>query len=88
MLNEGADVNQADDMCNTALMYAAKANHPHCCNELLLREADVTMVNLNDDTAFSLAVDNGSTLGRCWCGVASFDGGFMFQRKRSSRTIY
>lgn len=44
-------------------MYAAKGNHPHCCNELLLREADVTMSNLNDDTAYTLAVDNKSTLG-------------------------
>lgn len=44
-------------------MYAAKGNHPHCCNELLLRDADVTLVNLNDDTAFNLAVDNHSNLG-------------------------
>lgn len=53
-------------VCNTALMYAAKANHPHCCNELLLRDADVTMVNLNDDTAFNLAVDHKSNLGECF----------------------
>lgn len=45
-------------------MYAAKGNHPHCCNELLLRDADVTMVNLNDDTAYNLAVDNHSNLGK------------------------
>lgn len=44
-------------------MYAAKGNHPHCCNELLLRDADVTLINLNDDTAFNLAVDNNSNLG-------------------------
>lgn len=44
-------------------MYAARGNHPHCCNELLLRDADVTMVNLNDDTAFNLSVDCNSTLG-------------------------
>lgn len=44
-------------------MYAARGNHPHCCNELLLRDADVTMTNLNDDTAFSLAVNNKSLLG-------------------------
>lgn len=44
-------------------MFAAKGNHPHCCNELLLRNADVTMTNLNDDTAYSLAVDNNSNLG-------------------------
>lgn len=45
-------------------MYAARGNHPHCCNELLLRDADVTMVNLNDDTAFTLAVDNKGNLGK------------------------
>lgn len=45
-------------------MYAARGNHPHCCNELLLRDADVTMVNLNDDTAYNLAVDCNSTLGK------------------------
>lgn len=49
---------------NSALMYAAFGNHPHCCNELLLRGADVTITNLNDDTAFSLACDNNSSLGK------------------------
>lgn len=49
---------------NTALMYAAYGNHPHCCNELLLRGADVTATNMFDDTAFSLACDNNSNLGK------------------------
>lgn len=48
---------------NSALMYAAYGNHPHCCNELLLRGADVTITNMNDDTAFSLACENNSNLG-------------------------
>lgn len=50
-------------MGNTALMYAANGNHPHSCNELLLNGADVTVENLNDQTAFSLAVKNESSLG-------------------------
>lgn len=45
-------------------MYAAYGNHPHCCNELLLRGADVTATNMFDDTAFSLACDNNSNLGK------------------------
>ncbi|PSN47035.1 hypothetical protein C0J52_09820 [Blattella germanica] len=47
---------------NTALMYAAHGDHPHCTNELLLRGADITMNNLNDDTAFGIAVKRGSKL--------------------------
>ena len=45
-------------------MYAAHGDHPHCTNELLLRGADVTMVNLNGDTAFGIAVKRGSKLGK------------------------
>lgn len=51
-------------MCNTALMYAAKGNHPHTCHELLARGADFSPVNLNDDTALTIAIENGSTLGK------------------------
>lgn len=50
-------------MCNTALMYAARGNHPHTCQELLSHGADFSFVNLNDDTAHVIAVDNSSTLG-------------------------
>ncbi|KAG8235057.1 hypothetical protein J437_LFUL014560 [Ladona fulva] len=50
------------DNGNTALMYAAYGDHPHCVNELLLRGADLTMVNLNGDTAFGVAVGRGSKL--------------------------
>lgn len=45
-------------------MYAAKGNHPHTCNELLAKGADFSLVNLNDDTALTIAIENGSTLGR------------------------
>ncbi|KAJ4434955.1 hypothetical protein ANN_23527 [Periplaneta americana] len=64
LLSEGAAVNHSDEVGNTALMYAAHGDHPHCTNELLLRGADITMVNLNDDTAFGIAVKRGSKLGR------------------------
>lgn len=62
LLNEGALVNQLDHVRNTALMYAAYGNHPHCCNELLLRGADLTISNMYDETAYSLACDNNSNL--------------------------
>lgn len=44
-------------------MYAAKGNHPHTCHELLVRGANFSLVNLNDDTALTIAVENCSTLG-------------------------
>jgi ankyrin repeat protein len=44
-------------------MYAAHGDHPHCTNELLLRGADVTMINLNGDSAFGIAIKRGSRLG-------------------------
>jgi ankyrin repeat protein len=44
-------------------MYAAHGDHPHCTNELLLRGADVTIINLNGDSAFGIAIKKGSKLG-------------------------
>lgn len=44
-------------------MYAAHGDHPHSCNELLLRGADVTLQNHSGETAYSLAVENESKLG-------------------------
>ena len=41
---------------NTALMFAAYGNHPHALNELLNHSADLTLTNLNDDTALSIAM--------------------------------
>jgi ankyrin repeat protein len=48
---------------NTALMYAAHGDHAHCTNELLLHGADITMINLNGDSAFGIAIKKGSKLG-------------------------
>ncbi|XP_049788076.1 ankyrin repeat family A protein 2-like isoform X1 [Schistocerca cancellata] len=62
LLTEGASVNHADDVGNTALIYAAHGDHPHCTNELLIRGADLTIMNLNDDTAYGVAVSEGSKL--------------------------
>lgn len=45
-------------------MYAAYGDHPHSCNELLLRGADITMSNDAGDSAYSLAVENNSKLGK------------------------
>lgn len=44
-------------------MYAAYGDHPHCTNELLLRGADITIINLNGDSAFGIAIKRGSKLG-------------------------
>ncbi|CAG9821352.1 unnamed protein product [Phaedon cochleariae] len=49
-------------MCNTSLMYAARGNHPHTCQELLSHGADYSLSNLNDDSAHQLAIENNSTL--------------------------
>ncbi|CAG9862038.1 unnamed protein product [Phyllotreta striolata] len=62
LIAHGADVNHTDHMCNSSLMYAAKGNHPHTCQELLLNGADFSVVNLNDENALTIAVDNNSIL--------------------------
>ncbi|KAJ3655344.1 hypothetical protein Zmor_014478 [Zophobas morio] len=49
-------------LCNTPLMYAARGNHPHSCQELLLHGGDFKLHNLNGDTAHTVAVENNSTL--------------------------
>ncbi|XP_050293515.1 DNA-binding protein RFXANK [Anthonomus grandis grandis] len=61
LLSNGANVNHEDHLCNTALMYAAKGNHPHTCLELLLQGANFGLVNLEDDTALTIATENNST---------------------------
>lgn len=45
-------------------MFAARGNHPHSCQELLIHGADVRMHNLNDDTAHTIAAENNSILGK------------------------
>ncbi|XP_065167106.1 ankyrin repeat family A protein 2-like [Atheta coriaria] len=62
LIKEGADVNHVDHACNTGLMYAAGGNHPHTCNDLLAHNANLTLVNLNGETAYDLAVDSSSYL--------------------------
>lgn len=41
-------------------MYAAFNNHAHALNELLNHSADLTLFNLNDDTALSIAIKRSS----------------------------
>lgn len=62
LLDRGAIGSHMDIVGNTALMYAAAGNHPHTCNELLSRDLDFSATNENGDTAYALAVRNGSHL--------------------------
>ncbi|CAG9766314.1 unnamed protein product [Ceutorhynchus assimilis] len=61
LISSGADVNHVDHLCNSPLMYAAKGNHPHTCQELLSQGANFGLVNLNDDTALSIATESNCT---------------------------
>ncbi|XP_045476824.1 ankyrin repeat family A protein 2-like [Harmonia axyridis] len=62
LISYGVHVNHVDHMLNTALLYAAKGNHPHSCNELLVGGADLSMSNINDETAFTIALKNNCNL--------------------------
>ncbi|XP_023334156.1 DNA-binding protein RFXANK-like [Eurytemora carolleeae] len=62
ILKHGAFVDTEDENGCTPLMFAAMKNHPHVVNELLAHNADITRRNINDDTAYSLAVRNGARL--------------------------
>jgi len=44
-------------------MYAAHGDHPHCVNELLIRGADLTLKNINNDSALGIAINKGSSQG-------------------------
>lgn len=46
---------------NSALIYSSFNNHELCVQELLNCNADITIQNINLDTAYSLAVKNNST---------------------------
>lgn len=48
---------------STALMYAAAADFPYTCNELLTRGADLTLTNDYDQDAYTLSTTNNSKLG-------------------------
>ncbi|ALC38985.1 CG5846 [Drosophila busckii] len=62
LLERGASANHMDIVGNTALMYAAAGNHPHTCSELLSRDLDFSATNENGETAYALAVEQGSHL--------------------------
>lgn len=47
-------------------MYAAAADFPYTCNELLLRGADLTLTNDYDQDAYTLSTTNNSKLGKCY----------------------
>lgn len=51
-------------MLNTPLHYAAKGNHPHSCNELLLGGVNLGVSNINDETAFTIALRSNCNLGK------------------------
>lgn len=48
---------------STALMYAASADFPYTCNELLVRGADLTLTNDYDQDAYTLTTTNNCKLG-------------------------
>lgn len=48
---------------NTPLMFAAYGNHAHALNELLNHSADLTLTNINDDSALSIAIKRSSKEG-------------------------
>lgn len=49
---------------STALMYAAAADYPYTCNQLLIRGADLTLTNDYDQDAYGLTISNNSKLGK------------------------
>lgn len=49
---------------STALMYAAAADFPYTCNELLIRGADLTLTNDYDQDAYTLTTTNNCKLGK------------------------
>lgn len=60
---------------STALMYAAAADFPYTCNELLIRGADLTLTNDYDQDAYTLTTTNNCKLGK-------FFDEFVFRRCR------
>lgn len=45
-------------------MYAAAADFPYTCNELLIRGADLTLTNDYDQDAYTLTTTNNCKLGK------------------------
>lgn len=54
------DVNDTDNDGNTAMIYAAHGDHVHCISELLKVNADLTLQNMNQDSAHSIACKRNS----------------------------
>lgn len=54
-------------------MFAAHGNHPHALNELLNHSADLTITNLNDDSALSIAMKRSSKEGIRFPSLALFE---------------
>ena len=57
---QGAHPDCLDENSCTPLMFAAMKNQPHCVNELLLHGCDVTLTNINGETAVAMAVHGAS----------------------------
>lgn len=51
---------------NTALIYATTGNNPHTTNELLLNNADFSIVNIYGDSAYSVAVKKQNFVGKTY----------------------
>lgn len=47
-------------------MYAAAADFPYTCNELLIRGADLTLTNDYDQDAYTLTTTNNCKLGKLY----------------------
>merc|ERR1719222_913283 len=60
LLRSGARVDSEDENGVTPLMFACMNNHSHAAHELLAAGADITRRNINGDTAYGLAVRQGS----------------------------
>lgn len=69
-------------------MYAAKGNHAHTCQELLLNGANFKLENLNGDTAHVIAVENDSALGNFIDIYSYFDYKFYFYSSSGSDEFY
>lgn len=60
LIRAGSLVDAEDENLSTPLMLASLSGHPHCVHELVVHGADVSKRNINDDTAYSLAVKHGA----------------------------
>ena len=59
LLREGADINARNEKGNSALMYVVKASNSELARYLIKKGADYNIINLNNETPSSIAVENG-----------------------------